>query len=678
VQKSASPQPGYWNYHKALLPILLNLPTFFLPLEIYTPCLFVLGCGLTLFRVAYIWPNVPPWEKSLESRYNWLLVAGITAIMVGYYTWFQIIARDVLYLDYHDWGVYLNIIDNTLNGKWFYSDEAGRSFLGIHFIPGVILLLSPYVWVFRSEAAFFLLNSLLIFSGGTFVYFFARRLKINSGAALVLAFAVLIYASLSNMIITIYYGFHDIYTFFPLLFLFCWLWQEKRFKLAVVIFLVSLTLKETVPVFWLGMGTVIFIVGQRRLGLFIFLFSLTYLLVIVKIIMPQMAFQEEYEYTNRFINLGSSMGTVLLSPLINPAAVLKALFRPCNFYFLTMLLLPLGLLSLCRPLLLLPGFIMLGAVCLQETDQLQNIGIHYQTEFVALNFFAAVLAYKELEQGKIFALHRWLLYGLTNQQCLNLPRTVLFGTLSLSLLCNYFFGFVPFGKNDVIKITNAPRSGPDIRRAIEQIIPPGVTITTVLHCRFASYFVLRNKVLFFDNKHVSPGEYVMLDLDDLLAINYTDAAKKFFLQNKDYQLILNKEVGFRQILIFKRGKRIDRPSPLKTMSPEEWEYSGVLQETNNSAFSLRYKKEVIAGKVRLNCALRLERKVGADINIKFVLTSKNSEEEYIQKIYGDGIFPADFASSGDIYCFIVEFETPPNNIEFININVNFRTPETTL
>lgn len=666
-----------WDFNKALLPLLILCPSIVLPLGVYTSCLFVLGVGLSVFRIASIWPGMPAWEIKLCSRYNIIIVAAVSALLVCYYTWLQLVARDVLYLDYHDWGVYLNIIDNTLRGKWFYSDEAGRSFLGIHFIPGVILLLSPYVWLFRSEEAFFLLNSLLIFSGGIFIYLFARRMKINSGAALVLAIAVLFYSSLSNMIMTIFYGFHDIYTIFPLLFLFCWLWEEKRYKLATVIFLISLTIKETVPIFWLGMSVIIFITGQRKWGTFFFLFSLAYLLIVIKLVMPLMAFQDEYEYASRFINLGGSMTSVLLSPFLKPIAVFHAFFRPCNFYFFSMLLLPLGLLALCRPLLLLPGMVMLGAVCLQETDQLQNIGIHYQTEFVALNFVAAVLAFRDIEQGKIFILHRWLLCGFSDRRSLlNRSTAALSGILVFTFLCNYFFGFIPYGKNDVLKITTSPATGPEIKAVMEKLIPPRASITSVLHCRFAGYFVLRNKVTFFDNKLVPPGEYVMLDLDDPLSMNYADAARKNFLLDPNYGIIFNGSIRYRHVMLFGRGKNIPLKSPMQKMTESQWQDCGESIETNNPAFSMRCKDELKNGKVSLQCAVRVERKVGADVNINFKVRTTTGIE-YASEIFGNGIFPADFATPGDVYSFSVQLNTPPEKIDSIGADIIFRTPENT-
>ncbi|MFA7232201.1 MAG: DUF2079 domain-containing protein, partial [Victivallaceae bacterium] len=160
----------------ALLPLLIFFPTFFFSMGFYSPMIFTVVIGWTIFRLALVMPVKQKWKPEISNRTGLLIVVLLFAVFTCWFAYIQQRAVNILFLSYHDWGLYFNIIDNTLKGKWFYSDITQGSQLPLHFEPGMVLLLAPYVWLFRTPAAFFVLTSGLLFCGSIFTYIFARKL----------------------------------------------------------------------------------------------------------------------------------------------------------------------------------------------------------------------------------------------------------------------------------------------------------------------------------------------------------------------------------------------------------------------------------------------------------------------------------------------------------------------
>ena len=304
----------------ALLPLLILLPAFFLPMGFYSPMIFTAVLGLTVFRLGLIIPYKSSIKPEISHRTGLLLIVLFTVLLVGWFAYIQAKAVKILFMGYHDWGMYFNVIDNTLKGKWFYADIAQGSFLPVHFEPGMVLLLAPYVWLFRTPDAFFVLTSALLFCGGIFVYLFARQLKISPRAGLALAFCVMLFPSLSNMNIAISYGFHSLYVAIPLIFLYFYFFEKKNYAAAFCMFLVSLTVKETVAAFWIGLGLVYLINGNRKFGLLLIAVACAYFFAVVKIVVPAIAVspQHAYEYSNCYSGLGTGFLDILLSPVTRP------------------------------------------------------------------------------------------------------------------------------------------------------------------------------------------------------------------------------------------------------------------------------------------------------------------------------------------------------------------------
>lgn len=672
----ASPVVFNWKIlGTALLPQLILFPTFFFPVGFYSPMIFTAVSGLTVFRLALALPLKQRLKPEISSRTGLLLVLLFSLLLVAWWAFIQAKAVKILFMGYHDWGLYFNIIDNTLKGRWFYADIAQGSFLPTHFEPGMVLLLAPYVWLFRTPGAFFVLTSALLFCGGIFVYLFARHFKVSPRAALALSFCALLFPSLSNMNIAIFYGFHSLYVTIPLIFLYFYFFEKKNYTAAFCMFMVSLTIKETVAVFWVGLGLVYLINGNRKFGLLLIAVACAYFLIIVKVVVPAISPQGAYDYSNRYAEYGGGMIDMLLAPFTRPVLFWGTLFRPHCIAFVLLLIIPFYTLLLSRPLLLLAGCITIGFVCLQTNDQLQNICIWYQSEYVALLLTCAVLNYKGLLETYHQRINPWfraLAWKIDLDRCREkLPSAVILSLLTTTCFSYYFFGLSVTGKNSVMPILGAENCDEDVRRIL-QIVPPGIEVTS--SARIGAHFILRNPVSIGYVFGQKLKDYVILDVNDPIDVRFSDPARFKLLKDKEYNLIVNQKFKGHQVLIFHREPQSYLKSPLVQIPEEKWGLAGKEITVNNPNFAVR--GGIAAGSSGKRCAVffvRLLNKVDLDVETDIQLYDgiKLINQRFL---FGDGAYPACFASPGD--CFPIRIQLPDDfgDVKSFSVEIRERVP----
>lgn len=650
-------KPGF-EFQKALLPCFLILPFFFMKFAVYTPLAFLIAWTICVFRVAAIWPGslLLKWRGGNIANLSLVFLAVLSAVIYG--TLFQEKMFSALYLDYWDWGTALNVIDNTLKGKWFFSNGLGKNTLGEHFQAGGFLFLAPYVYFFRSITAFFILNPLILNIGAFAIYFLAVKKGISSGQALVFAFFFILCPSVANMCPSIYYGFHMVYIVMPCVLFFFLLYEMKYFKIAFLIFLFSLTVKETVPVFWACLGIVFILTGKRKSGIFLFAVSTAYYLIISKLVMPSIPGSFGLMY--RYEHLGRTYMDILLSPFTKPDIFFGALFRHQNIYLLIMLLSPV-MMAVCNfPLLLLSGAVTYLFICLQGSPDSNTNFVQYQTEIVSIIYVCAVYGYAKIRenQGAFYSL---FLAGLKKNGRSgfsenSIRQAVLIATVCSSLSSFYFFSVECFyGKNSHPFLCF---SMPDMKEEVEKLkalIPEGRTLSATSH--LAAHFILRNDT--FLCRWENPREYILMDLSDGLIDNrdFENFRWRVLFSDK-YNLLYYGMGKGHSWLLLKREPGKPFPDILSRMSDEKWESTGSPFELGNPDFKGRFICDM--KRKFLLFYVRLEKKVDYDIFIRLNLFGKSpgGELSYQGRMFpfGYGFKPAYTAEKGDVFTLSIPIE----------------------
>ena len=633
------------EYCRIMLP-LAGLAVFpVLPANFWCPVIFIFITGIVVFRYAAACFAAQPdaviglKAKTVRNLRVYLIILLLGMIANGFYM--QFLALDALYLTYFDWGVYLSVTDNVLKGNGFVTNAGEPSFLGSHFSPASILMLAPYIWLFYSKYALFILNSILIFSCGPMIYYFAKSRKIPEIQALMLTGCVIFSPSLINMNLTLFYGFHDIYFFLPLLILFFILYEKGRYVPAFAVFGLTLLIKETVPAFWVGMGFAFMLYGRRRTGLWMIVTGVVYWLTVVKLVIPSISGQAVYDYAGRFDYLGHSLQEIALSPLLKPELFWGHLFRPECILFGILLLLPLFLLCLSRPLLLTGGIVSFVFICLQSSNQLQNICMQYQTEILALIFVNCVFALEKLNNTdeRKLPLIRLLATPAAANCRTPLAGAVMTGTIATSLLAFYFCGQCLLGKNSYVPIFDK-RSWSGEIADIKALIPEKIPLNATMD--LAGHFILRNEVY---PQFTPLQNYVLMNLNT----EFTNKKEMDRLRRKilldGYKVIYSTASHGKHLVLYAKTLMQSLPDNIFTLkNEEEWDQYGDSVDIDNPDFKVKIKIQDKTLKAYIRPAKQL--KCDADFSIALV---QNDDVLLYNSVFGNGVTPAFNSRPDQVY-----------------------------
>jgi uncharacterized membrane protein len=642
------------EYCQALAPLLLLLPDLFINPRFFSPILMIFALILTIFRLSLLLP----FEKSLFEKISFkkamLILSPVVLAGIGYGCFLQIEAMHRLYLHYDDWGIFLNAFDNTLKGKFMYSNVLGYNFLGQHFMLGPALMLIPFTALFRSETAFFVLNSTLLYGSAFVFYFLARRLKATNGQALLLALCFIFYPSISQLNLSLFYGFHPEYFFIPALMLFFCFYEREKYLAAIIIFLLSLTIKETIAPLWTGLGFCLFLGGKRKSGLFICIASVVYFMLITKVVMPWLAEIPQYQLYYRYEHLGNSTIMILLSPFLKPAAFFGSLFRPGNIYFVLLMLLPFFLTSPARPLLLCGALINFVFVCLVGTPEHQNIVLQYQVEIIALIFCVSAIAVRDVNANRVSNWHRLLLYPfkVDENTCFKMRAVLLPASLFCAVMCFFFFGRSVAGKNSFDNVLRLPDCSAEVYK-IRELVPKGANLT--YSQRLGPYFVFHTNSfpVYRGNK-----DYVVMDTNDPLGnpVNM-DQWRDELLNSGKYQVIYNSPYRGHHFMLFKKSENVQLPPrPLRVFSEDEWQKCGQplkLPPETAQYFEARgafYDKNLLF-------FIRLVKPVDFDFDV-VASASDDARTVSSRNLFGYGLVPAFRAKPGEV--FVLKTMLPPS------------------
>ncbi len=206
------------SFNRACMPLLLLLPEAFFPVSIISPIWFTMISGIVLLRYFSLFSYKEGIYKFPGKYIAPLILVLVFSIFSIYGYCLQRNALLSMKFIWGDWGFTLGPLLNTLEGNWFYSDYYGYNVFQIHFSPG-ILLLGPAVWCFNSPDVFFFTGSVILFSSGLVLYLLARQLKMSQFESLIVAFIAFMTPGITNMNLSIFYGFHEVYPVLPLVFL---------------------------------------------------------------------------------------------------------------------------------------------------------------------------------------------------------------------------------------------------------------------------------------------------------------------------------------------------------------------------------------------------------------------------------------------------------------------------
>ena len=338
---------------------------------------------------------LPPVE--LSRRIPWvvwtamaLYVAVFGALTVGLWQSLRIPHGDSAMYEEHLW--------NLLHGKGFRSYlDNGRLFLGEHVQVVHVLLLPLYVlWPHHLLLEF--CQSLGLAAGAVPVYWIAQRHSGSRRAATLMVLVYLLYPPMQFLDIAV-----DFKTFrpnaFEIPFLLFGLDALERGRVRQFLVWTALTLscqEDAAPILApLGLWIALFQpiqnpkskIQNHLVGLSLALFSVVYLVVVIRFVLPAFRAGGDVHFANYFSDLGGSTGEIVQNLFRDPGRFAARLLRRETLLFGLALLLPLGGLPLFSPGRLSVALPLFGILCLSNvTDDPRH---HFHAPLVPIVVWAA-------------------------------------------------------------------------------------------------------------------------------------------------------------------------------------------------------------------------------------------------------------------------------------------------
>jgi len=495
---------------KALLPLLLLIPAMIFPESFLLASFSLAALIWTAWRVCAVLQFKLP-EISVKRGWFFVVTAAVTGCIYGiwmqYDSWYRCI------LGCSDWSVYAE----------FYRDLYGKNITaylstGGHFNLLPNMLFMPLFGMMKmTPDKLFIINSLFIYSVIPATFYTMRCHGIKPFGAMLFAISLLFHFTLANLNMSFFYGYHPS-VMFPLLFLlFDAAMAEKRYKTALVFAVLTLLIQETFAVFWFGYGMMMFITerGKRRIAGAIYAVTMVIWFFIVTGLFMSFAPDraDGYQQMFHYAHLGNTVGEILLSPVLKPAAFWGDLAGENNFTFALLLsaaFLPVMVWDVRRILAAIP---VLAGVWLLKGDTLNNVVMQYQTELFALLIAVSADGLAAYQNKTASRADRLFGCGISFEK--NNIAPPLYAFTAGCLLCGAFAGRLPWGHFSYGNVMEmSPRSEREIGRLYE-VIPPGSSIQST--AGILAHFIGRNKLIDFTGGISAEAEYIIIPNNDVLS-----------------------------------------------------------------------------------------------------------------------------------------------------------------
>lgn len=316
------------------------------------------------------------------------IVALLSAVATAVHVQLQLDLWRNMSFGYHDIGLFARALHNGAARKGLWVESLGRSILGEH----AFLAAWPLAWICRLGADPFLLlivlGPLALNGAGIVVAWFTWRRLESAGAALIAGLAWILLPMHGCLIVAHGYGFHESYLAAPLLAAGFGLGFLGRHRVAAIVLLTSMLIREDIALTVAAWGVYVCCVDRRRrVGLGTAAVAAAWFALAVFAIVPACRGEP---YPHMGFHFRDALGTTAAGMAINAS-------------FLVTLLLPMAFLPLRGWRFALVSLPALAETLLTKNPELHNLGFHYYVPAMVVLFFAAVEGWRCALCGRVTA-----------------------------------------------------------------------------------------------------------------------------------------------------------------------------------------------------------------------------------------------------------------------------------
>lgn len=325
--------------------------------------------------------------------------AILTILTISYFSYFTI-ASFLRYDNYHagrfDLGNMAQTVWNTIHGRVFLlTDPNGTaeiSRLAFH-ADFILILLSPLYLIWEDPRMLLLVQTLVLSSGGIFVYLMGKHVLRDKTLSLVLALSFFLNPAVNY---TNLFDFHPVTLATTFLLAAFYFILKKRYALTIIFLALAGLTKEQVWLIIALLGLyLVFIHKQKFLGISIFAISSIIFYLLIWIAIPK-ALGSEHFAISYYSDFGGSPNLIIKNIALSPAKTFQTIFLPDRVEYLKQLFLPLGYLSFFAPFYLIFAFPDLVINLLSSNSVLHQIYYQYSASVTPFIFISTIFAISKL------------------------------------------------------------------------------------------------------------------------------------------------------------------------------------------------------------------------------------------------------------------------------------------
>ena len=439
-------------------------------------------------------------------------------------------------------------------------------------------------------------------------------------------------------------GFHEVFLLIPASLGALYFYLRKRYRAAWALVLFAFGIRETAAFMFLGFGVTLFLCGRKRHGLYLAAASLAALVLILGVLMPLFRpAGTPYSHVTFYPHLGGTVFEIALSPVLRPAAFWGRIFSLHSLWYGAALFIPFAFTAFAAPKWLLPMACDLVMVLVDERFDSQTLLRHYQCAMLITLTAAALEGLRLAREGRAPRWAEWFLSGMPQSRRLfpGLAAATLAATLGMTL----FFTQVP-------GLPGAdPRLGKwsDAREFVKsfvRLIEPGAEVTA--GPRLASFLVGTHETFFDYDAESQLKRYVFIE--SFVPTYNEHRFRRHLLKSPEWTLLKSEYLDERLVQLFEHvPRKTPLPRPVRALDDAKWNECGAEIPSGMAELSLRGK---VSGNA-LFVSARVNAEISCDVGFALTLDFHDAPQAVFFDSFGHGIYPADFASPGEVYTFAV-------------------------
>ena len=436
-------------------------------------------CALVLFwktekgRAAYT-PLMRFFSSLKLTPISWTYILFITfSFILTLSSWLR---HEILHSSF-DMAIFAQALWNTLQGDFLYSSiKGGICLLGDHFSPLLALYSLPYL-VWSDPLCLLLVQALAAASCVFPIYFIAKQKHDNAWVGVLFAFSFVLYLPVRN---AVRFDFHPEILTMPLFLWAFWCLENKRLRWTTFLLLIALSSKESAALITFAFGFYAFLFcKEKKFGAFWMLLSITYFVVILRWVIPQISGKDYFYLAGNFLQWKEE-GTL---------ALLKHVFNKSSFAYLVKIFSPFAFLSFLHPPTLILTFPSLLQNLTARNEAVRSIFFQYTLYLTPFVVIASIYGAAKIRNKKYMA---YLLL---------------------------FFTLVFSGVSELYVMNSAARKWNSRTQVFDSIRPIIKDAPVRTHEFLAPHFTDRKQLHIYENNHPNEGgrkealeaDYVILD-----------------------------------------------------------------------------------------------------------------------------------------------------------------------